>query len=61
MLAFLYPFNVELSMTQKFSSKLFGSNILDTKITKKGKSEDQAVCITFMLASKKCLAAWERP
>jgi hypothetical protein len=36
MLAFLHPFNVEFSMTQKFSSKLFGSNILDTKIAKKG-------------------------
>ena len=30
-LVFLYPFNVELSMTQKFSSKLYGSNTLDTK------------------------------
>jgi len=47
MLAFLKPFNVELSMTQKFNSRLFGSNILDTK----------AVCITFVLASEKCLAA----
>jgi hypothetical protein len=55
MLAFLYPFNVELSMTQKFSPKLFGSNILDTKITKNGKSEEQAVCMTFMLASKNAL------